>query len=83
MIKKLTKKVIPILLSLIMIFSVPLQALAESTEGSTEKTIEDYESFIMGVALLEEFAYMYSMENPGVDPLELVIKYIKIILKLA
>jgi len=77
MIKKLTKKVIPILLALIMIFSVPLQAFAESTDGSTEKTIEDYETFVVAVDFLEQLAYAYAQENPGLDPLDLVIKYIR------
>ena len=39
--------------------------------------IEDYETFIMYLALLEELANMYVMENPGKDPLDLVIKYIR------
>ena len=41
------------------------------------EAIEDYESFIHNLAILEELAYYYSMEVPGVDPLELVIKYIR------
>ncbi len=77
MIRKITKRILPIILALIMLFSIPLQALAEGTENTAEKRIEDYESFIMGVSFLEELAYAYSMENPGVDPLDLVIKYIR------
>ena len=77
MIRKITKRILPIALALIMLFSIPLQALAEGTDNTAEKRIEDYESFIMGVSLLEELAYAYSMENPGVDPLDLVIKYIR------
>ena len=40
-------------------------------------TISDYDSFITNLALLEEMAYAYVMENPGKDPLDLVIKYIR------
>ena len=40
-------------------------------------TINDYDSFITNLALLEEMAYAYVMENPGKDPLDLVIKYIR------
>ncbi len=40
-------------------------------------TVTDYDSFIENLLILEELAYYYSMEVPGVDPLELVIKYIR------
>ncbi|MBQ4626630.1 MAG: phosphodiester glycosidase family protein, partial [Clostridia bacterium] len=40
-------------------------------------SIKDYASFIENLLLLEELAYYYSMEVPGVDPLELVIKYVR------
>ena len=39
--------------------------------------IEDYETFIMNLMLLEQFAYEYAMMNPGKDPTQLVIKYIR------
>ena len=39
--------------------------------------IEDYETFIMYLSLLEQLAYMYSLEVPETDPAELVIKYIR------
>ena len=39
--------------------------------------VEDYETFLFDLMLLEELAYMYAMENPGKDPCELVIKYIR------
>lgn len=39
--------------------------------------IEDYETFLMYMSLLEQLAYMYSLEVPETDPAELVIKYIR------
>jgi len=39
--------------------------------------IEDYETFLTYLGLLEELAYEYINENPGKDPLDLVIKYIR------
>ena len=39
--------------------------------------IEDYETFVFYLALLEEIANLYVTENPGKDPLDLVIKYIR------
>ena len=39
--------------------------------------IEDYETFIYTLALLEEVANLYVAENPGKDPLDLIIKYIR------
>ncbi len=39
--------------------------------------VEDYDTFIMYLALLEEIANLYVTENPGNDPLDLVIKYIR------
>ena len=39
--------------------------------------IKDYDSFITNLALLEELASAYAQENPGKDPLGLVIKYIR------
>jgi len=81
MIKKVFKRVLPVLLSVLVLFSVmPMQAFAEETSAVTasdELSINDYETFLFDVALLEELAYMYTMENPGVDPLNLVIKYIR------
>ena len=40
-------------------------------------TISDYETFVETLALLEEIADMYVKENPGKDPLNLIIKYIR------
>ena len=40
-------------------------------------TIDDYDSFLTNLALLEEMARAYVLENPGKDPLNLVIKYIR------
>ena len=42
-----------------------------------EPEINDYYSFVENLALLEQAAYAYAMENPGNDQLELVIKYIR------
>ncbi len=39
--------------------------------------LEDYETFVMYLSLLETLAYMYSCEVPETDPAELVIKYIR------
>ncbi len=39
--------------------------------------IEDFETFIMYLGLLESLAYMYSEVAPETDPAELVIKYIR------
>ena len=39
--------------------------------------ISDYATFIENLALLEEMAHAYVLENPGKDPLDLVIKYIR------
>ena len=39
--------------------------------------IEDYETFLENLSLLEELAYAYMLENPGKDPANLVIKYIR------
>lgn len=42
-----------------------------------EPQISDFEDFILNLNFLEVLAQMYIMENPGNDPLELVIKYIR------
>ena len=42
-----------------------------------EPEINDYGSFVENLSLLEMLANQYVMENPGNDPLELVIKYIR------
>ena len=39
--------------------------------------VETYEDFVTNLALLEELAYVYIQENPGKDPADLVIKYIR------
>ncbi|MBP3478960.1 MAG: phosphodiester glycosidase family protein [Oscillospiraceae bacterium] len=39
--------------------------------------IETYEDFLFNLALLEEIAYAYIQQNPGKDPANLVIKYIR------
>ena len=42
-----------------------------------EPEIDNYEEFVYNLALLEEVAYEYARTNPGVDPVALVIKYIR------
>ncbi len=42
-----------------------------------EPVIDNYEDFVMNLALLEEIAYEFSRSNPGKDPVALVIKYIR------
>ena len=42
-----------------------------------EPEINDYEDFVYNLNLLEMLAYEYSLTNPGNDPLELVIKYVR------
>ena len=39
--------------------------------------IEDYDTFLLHLSVLEEVARVYVMENPDKDPLELIIKYIR------
>lgn len=39
--------------------------------------ITDYETFVLSVFYMEEIANVYALENPGKDPLELIIKYIR------
>ena len=39
--------------------------------------VDDYESFMSNLSLLEEAAHQYVLEHPGLDPLNLVIKYIR------
>ena len=42
-----------------------------------EAAVNTYEEFIFNLALLEQIAEMYVQENPGVNPIALVIKYIR------
>ena len=42
-----------------------------------EPEINSYEEFVYNLAYLEALAYEYTMMNPGNDPLELIIKYIR------
>lgn len=39
--------------------------------------IEDYDTFLTYLSLLEELAYVYVQDNPGKDPLDLVVKYVR------
>lgn len=76
MIKKIGKRLLPILLAVIMLFSVlPMQAFAV-TAG--QPYIDNYYDFLTNLAYLEGFAYQYVNEmNPNADPLDLVIKYVR------
>lgn len=49
----------------------------EAIPALGEPEINDYYLFVENLAILEQAAYAYAMENPGNDPLELVIKYIR------
>ena len=42
-----------------------------------EPEIDTYEEFVVNLALLEELAVEYARQNPGKDPVALVIKYIR------
>ena len=79
MVKKLTKRVLPLLLAVLMLFSVmPMQAFAEDTSTATGYVTKDYEGFVYNLALLEEVAALYVAEvKHDADPLNLVIKYIR------
>ena len=46
-------------------------------EKLPEPYIENYEDFIANLAMLEEMAEAYALQNPGKDPLNLIIKYIR------
>ncbi len=77
MVKNTMKRMLSILLAVLMLFSLmPMQIFAEG-EGSSEPKIEDFDTFMMYFAALEECAVEYSIQNPGKDPVELVIKYIR------
>lgn len=74
------------------VFELPVidaieKAAEEKTEEKEEEKVEllsegehyiaDYDSFMIFLPFLEELATAYSMEVPGTDPVELVIKYIR------
>ncbi|MBE6727638.1 MAG: hypothetical protein E7562_03210 [Ruminococcaceae bacterium] len=49
-----------------------------ATVANGEPEINDYESFLFNLMLLEELASIYSAEvKPGTDPLDIVIKYVR------
>jgi len=80
MIKSILKRVLPVLLAVLMLFSVmPMQAFASETaeQSAGGPEVNDYQTFVFYVTLLEELADIYIGENPGIDPLNLVIKYIR------
>ena len=39
--------------------------------------ITDYQDFVNNLAVLEDYAAAYAAENPGKDPAELTLKYIR------
>ncbi len=39
--------------------------------------IEDFDTFLIYTMFLEDIAYAYTLENPGNDPLALMIKYVR------
>lgn len=66
------------------VFELPeIKAIEEEKEdeielfSAGEPSIRDYDSFMIFLPFLEELATAYSMEVPGTDPVELVIKYIR------
>ena len=68
------KKILALLLALCMAFSMfSVVAFADNDEA----VIDSYEEFIFNLALLEEIAGQYARENPGKNPIALVIKYIR------
>ena len=75
MIKKIGKRLLPVLLSVLLLLSViPMQSFA----ASTEPEVNDYESFMLDLYFLELIANEYvAYVNPAADPLDLVIKYIR------
>ena len=82
------KRILSILLSIVMVLGLVLvsasassvQTVAEEkgTGSTSGSAIEDYNTFLFNLGLLEELAFAYVDEvNPGKDPLDLVIKYIR------
>ena len=49
----------------------------EAIPALGEPEIDSYDEFVENLALLEELAYEYAKQNPGKDPVALVIKYIR------
>ncbi len=49
----------------------------EAIPALGEPEIDSYDEFVENLVLLEELAYEYARQNPGKDPLALVIKYIR------
>ncbi len=78
--KNLSKKLLAMILSVMMLFSLlPAQIFTASAEETYDpNTIYDYETFIGYLGFLEEaaFAYTYEVDSTA-DPLSLVIKYIR------
>ena len=75
MIKKLGKRVLPILLAILMVFSLaPIGAFA----AEDEPCITRYDEFILNLYLLEEVANIYVAEvDDTADIYDLIIKYIR------
>ena len=56
----------------LMVSMLPVMAFA-----AEESTIDNYEDFLYYLGALEELAQVYAEQNPGKDPVNLVIKYIR------
>ena len=67
------KRILAGLLAVCLMVSV-LPAMAFAAE---ESKIETYEDFLYYLGALEELAQVYADQNPGKDPVALVIKYIR------
>ena len=67
------KRILAGLLAVCLMVSV-LPAMAFAAE---ESTIDNYEDFLYYLSALEELAQVYAEQNPGKDPINLVIKYIR------
>ena len=76
---KKMKRILSILLSVVMVLSLGLvSASATEEEAGNGPVIEDYDTFLLNLGLLEQLALMYVDEvDPGKDPLDLVIKYVR------
>ena len=70
---RMKKRILAGLLTVCLLISM-LPAMAFAAE---ESKIDNYADFLKYLAALEELAQMYADQNPGKDPIALVIKYIR------
>lgn len=56
----------------LMVSMLPVMAFA-----AEESSIDNYADFLENLSILEELAQVYADQNPGKDPINLVIKYIR------